>query len=486
MNLNLHRILSLAGTVCLSCTLGLGVLTPMDANAEKAGIDTVHKAAKHIIKKGSRLPYSVLRSDILDAIHPDANFEIRNGGFGSAMTAHPSIGNRFYALTDRGPNGKFNGEYGKGKTFPTPDYTPRIGLFEVTEKGKIKLIKTILLRRPDGTRITGLPNSSDLGGTGETPYLAEGGPVLVDGSKPFKNDKNSPDYNPLRLDDFGLDGEGLVALRDGTFWISDEYGPHMVHFAADGREIGRINAFAGDKRSKIKLPAEFAKRRPNRGMEGLAITPDEKTLVGIMQSTMDLPSKKMRKQTITRIVTVDPASGKVGQYLYRQEKPANSNSEIVALSENTFIVIERDGGFGLKKDGVQKQVYKITLSSGTDLEKVKGNGFTQDDKLGLLLNGKTLEQVCMEGGWEALEKAGVKPVSKSLLVDMYKEVKYPHDKMEGLWVIDENTLGVLNDDDFAMWSAKGGKLHQKFLDKENTLVDGNTLYIVPADLKPVK
>lgn len=70
-------------------------------------------------------------------------------------------------------------------------------------------------------------------------------------------------------------------------------------------------------------------------------------------------------------------------------------------------------------------------------------------------------------------------MSKSLVVDMVAEVGYPHDKMEGLWVIDDQRLGVLNDDDFATWSTDG-QLEQKMLDA-NT-VDGGRLFIIEADL----
>ena len=430
-------------------------------------------------KSGIPLPYEVLRNDIPDAKNPETTIEIRNGGYGSAMTAHPTEPNQFYALTDRGPNADFEGELGKGKTFPTPDYTPRIGLFELTEDSGVKLIKTILLKRPDGTEITGLPNSSDLGGTGETPYGADGKPILRDNTKPYNDDASSPDYNPLALDDYGLDGEGLAALSDGTFWVSDEYGPHMVHFDAEGKEIGRINPFSQDSRVSLTLPAEFANRRPNRGMEGLAVTPDEKTLVGIMQSTMRNPNKDVQKQDVTRIVAVNLESGAVSQYLYKQEKPQNSNSEIAALSATEFLVIERDGAFLAEKPEAMKHVYRIDLSTGTDLEAASGPALAQDEELGLLVDGKTIEQAVLEGGWEALADAGIKPVSKSLVVDMVERVSYPHDKMEGLWVINGHTLGVLNDDDFALWATKGA-LHQKLL--ADGRVDGNTLYIVDANL----
>ncbi|WP_231908910.1 esterase-like activity of phytase family protein [Marinomonas sp. TW1] len=126
-----------------------------------------------------------------------------------------------------------------------------------------------------------------------------------------------------------------MALKDGTFWVSDEYGPHMVHYDANGVEIGRINAFKMDSRNTFNLPAVFQHRRANRGMEGLAITPDEQTLVGIMQSTMRNPDKAAQKGDLTRIVTVNLQTGKTEQYLYRQEKNENSNSEI-ELTPNSW------------------------------------------------------------------------------------------------------------------------------------------------------
>lgn len=446
----------------------------------KSTYKETNKALIDFPKGGVSLPYKVLRKDLTDA-QTNKPFEIRNGGYGSAMAAHPLIGNYFYALTDRGPNASFKTKsFGKGKKFPVPNYTPRIGLFELLDSGKIRQLKTILLRRPDGTLITGLPNSSDLGGTGETPYNAGGSPILLDPNKAFNKRAN-----PLRLDDYGLDPEGLVALRDGSFWVSDEYGPHIVHFDSNGKEIDRINAFVNDKRTSINLGQEFASRRPNRGMEGLAISPDESTLVGIMQSTMYLPNKSVKNSTLTRIVTINLKTKQIGQFLYIQQKPQNSNSEITAINNDEFLVIERDGSFlrgGPKKANpkAQKHIYRINLKDATNLETIKTNNhLRQDLKLGLLIDGKTLEQAFQSGGIKALTSNGIYPVSKSLVADMVSLVQYPHDKMEGLWLINSHKLGVLNDDDFATWSSKG-KLKPKKLDKDT--IDSNRLYIIDTDL----
>ena len=438
---------------------------------------------------GVSLPYSVLRNDLQNGAIPGSTFEIRNGGFGSDLDGHPDNPMQFYALTDRGPNANFTGELGAGKRFPVPDYVPRIGLFEIQASGDIKLVKTILLKDRDGNPISGLPNTAALGGTGEIPYDAAGEVIRVDMSQPY-----DAATNPIKLDDYGLDSEGLVAMSDGTFWVSDEYGPHIVHYSAEGVELHRINAFAADSRNLHTLPAEFGNRWANRGMEGLTITPDETTLVGIMQSSLDNPNKN--RTDLSRIVTVNIETGTVSQYLYKQEKNSNSNSAIKALSATSFLVLERDGAFYNSTPGAMKHVYKIDISNATDLEAVTAVGeLAQDAAIGLTIGGLSLEQVVNSNmvsgntaaGWEVLATNGIVPVNKiALVVDMVSEVAYPHDKMEGLWVLDEHRLAVLNDDDFATWES-GGVLEQKYLDDTRSRIDSNTLYIVDdLDLSPVE
>ncbi len=392
---------------------------------------------------GAGLPYTVLST------LPNGT-EIRNGGFGSSAVAHPQKDNMFYALTDRGPNATYKGKAGKGKKFPVASYSPRIGLFKVNNNGTVTMEKEIILKNPQGTPITGLPNPKGRGTTGEIPYDNDG--------------------KVLSYDNYGLDGEGIVALRNGEFWISDEYGPHMVHYSADGVELERISPVGVDTGTR-KLPAVFKRRRANRGMEGLAITPDEKTLVGIMQSTLYNPSKKkVTNPTVTRIVTFDLATAKTHQYLYRQNSKWLSNSEITAISDKAFLVIERDGKFS-GNGPAQKHIYKITLDGATD---VSGDFYAPD---GMMINGKTLEQCT----WEEIGNTGIIPVKKELVADVVKAIPnhYPHEKMEGIWLINDTTLGILNDDDFAV-SVKDDEVIQKILPGAGT-IDQNTLYIIDLD-----
>ena len=437
--------------------------------------------------QGSPLPYTVLDATHINAAYPERRLEIRGGGYGSDAAAHPTNANQFYALTDRGPNADFDGMAGKGKQFLVPNYTPSIGLFELQADGKIIKVKEIILKDSNGNPISGLPNPKAFGGTNEVPYDINGQPMTVNPNLPF--DAVS---NPIKTDINGLDPEGLAALKDGSFWVSDEYGPHLVHYDANGVEIARINAFANDERNNVMingkpilLPTEFTKRRANRGMEALTITPDQSTLVGIMESSMDNPDKSGRSSSLVRMVTINLVSGQIAQYLYRLDNAQHVTSGIVALSDHEFYLIEHDRKFPLQDETAQKLIYRIDIAQATDIETILNDeSVKQDDTLGLTINSQTLEQLIAadEKNWQMLENINITPVKKTLVVDVLASLEYPHDKLEGLWLRQDGSLGLLNDDDFAMTDTDiinpKSSVEHKYLDKEKTIIDTNRLYIV--------
>lgn len=452
--------------------------------------------------QGTPLPFSVLNNKYNNAAYPDKKLEIRNGGFGSDAAAHPTNPNQFYVLTDRGPNADFNGCAGAGKLFLTPNYTPRIGLFELQANSQIIKIKDILLKDTHGHPITGLPNPKSLGGTNEIPYDVDGQLMVMNPQMPF--DETS---NPIRTDINGLDPEGLAALNDGSFWISDEYGPHLVHYDADGIELARINPFANDERNnlvidgkQLLLPAEFANRRANRGMESLTITPDQTTLVGVIESSLDNPDKVGRDADVTRIITINVVTGHIAQYLYRLDTAKHVNSGIVAINDHEFYIIEHDRKMPLQEVNAQKHIYKIDITQATNIEDVANQvmdnhyNLEQNEALGLMINAQTLEQFLAfdKQNWQVLAELNIKPVRKTLVVDVIGAVDYPHDKLEGLWLRQDGSLGLLNDDDFCITDSAvtdsesldstidklDNLIEQKYLDHDKTIEDANRLYIV--------
>ncbi|WP_033293658.1 esterase-like activity of phytase family protein [Amycolatopsis jejuensis] len=377
--------------------------------------------------------------------------KITGGAFGSALTPVPGSRDEFYGLTDRGPNV----DTPDGKAEPIPSFTPAIGKFRL-KNGKAVLERRIPLRAADGSPYNGQVNTA-----------ADTGEKIVD-----------LDGKPLPASPNGYDSEGLVAERDGTFWVSDEYGPFITHFRADGRAIERLSPFDGS------LPKELKNRVPNKGMEGLALTPDGRTLVGIMQSALQQPdlTKKPGNVTTLRIVTVDLKTHATHEYVYLLDNPDKTStavSEITALSATRFLVDERDGK---PQPGAYKKLYEIDLAKATDIgpaARVPGAPYDAA-KGGLLVGGKSIEAyVGKDTTAEAtddLAKVGVTPVSKKLFLDVGGLVTgldpsggfFGHDKVEGVATTDGGrTVVISNDNDFGVDgvtnSAPPYALHPKLL-----------------------
>jgi 2',3'-cyclic-nucleotide 2'-phosphodiesterase (5'-nucleotidase family) len=380
--------------------------------------------------------------------------DVFNSGYGSSLAKDPAQPDLYYLMTDRGPN--FDTADLSGKVFPIPDYTPRIGVFRRVG-GELRKERDILMQASDGTPLNGLPNPIGAGGTGEIALDLAG--------------------QTLALSPLGVDPEGLALAPDGSFWIADEYGPHILHLDPTGRTIERINPF-GTGVGGRKLPKVFAARRANRGMEGMTMTPDGTKVVGIMQSPLDNPASARSairaNSRVTRILVFDVGSGATQQYVYVQERAGLLNSEIVALSNTDFVVLERDGNFPASTNAatVFKRFYQISLAGATDISD------PQDAASGRMIQvgaaSKTLEQATL---LEVLD-AGVVPVRKQLYLDLIRELStYAHDKPEGFAVLPDGKLEIINDDDFGIDTDGMGGIAPKRLPATGA-IDHNRLVVV--------
>jgi hypothetical protein len=363
---------------------------------------------------------------------------ISGGAFGSSVAMKPGSDDTFYGLTDRGPN--VDGP-NSTKVEPLPSFTPAIGKFTFDDDGQAQLVATIPLKAKDGSPMNGLENT-----------VADAGETITD-------------MNGVTLPKSanGLDSEGLVAASDGTFWVSDEYGPFIVHFDRTGREISRLSPYDGT------LPAELKFREPNKGMEGLTITPDGRTLVGIMQAALTIDGSKQAKSKnipFTRIVTYDLRTHAVHEYAYVLDNPATTGtavSEITAISSTKFIVDERDGKM---EPGAYKKFYEIDLAKATDIgPSAHVANAHYDATYGLQVDGVgALEFLFTDAsqstqGQAILTANHITPVTKKSFLDLGGLVTrldptggfFGHDKVEGIDLFDNGRkLLVANDSDFGI------------------------------------
>lgn len=341
-------------------------------------------------------------------------------GIGSGMTyiGKAADGARvFYAIGDRGPNANApkyeeGGKAQKTKMFPAPDYTPSYGAIRVKD-GKAVLASLIPLRNQGMKEISGRPiPRGTVGSTGETPLddaLAK-----------------------LSFDVDGLDTEGIAIDRENKrhLWICDEYGPFIAKI--DGYNGRIIKKYVPGR----DLPMIAAKRQPNRGFEGIAVTPSNKVLAAI-QSICDVDGNiKKSKATFIRLLLLDPVTGKVKQFAYPHNRDDYKLSrdakigDLHALSDTRFIIIER----GKNADGKTRiPFYVIDIAGATDITGMK----TRD--------GKELETLADRA---AVEGLGVTYVKKTKIFDI-KDHGWKPGKAEGVALLPDNrTLAVASDNDF--------------------------------------
>lgn len=257
----------------------------------------------------------------------------RLGGHGSAI-AYTGVGNRYILVSDRGP------------ADGASEFACRYHAFDIAVRadGKpavsIDLVSTTMLTGEKGEPLTG---------------------SLAGGSRRF-------------------DPEGVRVGPAGTLFVSDEYGPDLAEFAADGRQLRRFvlpSRFRPTRPSAVPLdelpPKNTHGRQPNRGIEGLAITPDGGTLLAALQSPLiqdgGVDKENKRVGLNCRIVTVEVATGTSREFVYPLDEAANGISEIVAVSATTFLVLERDGLLG--KEAKYKKIVLADLSQATDVSAVE-------------------------------------------------------------------------------------------------------------------
>jgi hypothetical protein len=197
-----------------------------------------------------------------------------------------------------------------------------------------------------------------------------------------RSDNFSPTQNSGDVSDARLDTEGIRLSNDGRHvYISDEYGPYIYDF--DRRTGARLRTFQLPAYLFVASPApvgsdEIANntsgRTANKGMEGLAITPDGTTLVGIMQAPLIQDAAEGGSAAnLLRIEMVDIASGKtLHEYAYLLTD-GSGVSEITALNDHEFMVDERDGkGRGNDTNAKVKEIFKIDLANAVDVMNLDG------------------------------------------------------------------------------------------------------------------
>ncbi len=300
------------------------------------------------------------------------------GGIGSGLAW--AGGNTFLALPDRGPNAT---AYSGGTAVDnTTSYISRFQTvtMSLTPNASGSALPFSLTPTLTGTTLLSSPTPLTYGSTAGLPSAIPPG-----------NTANQYFFTG-RSDGFGagvstnpanarLDPEAIRVANDGkSVFVADEYGPYVRQFDRSTGQLMRTFSlpanFAVSNQNAVgalEISGNTVGRVTNKGMEGLAITPDGKTLVGFMQSPLAQDGGDGGRYN--RIITIDIASGATKQFAFdNQVNSKNYNSsEILAINDHQFLVLERDGkGLGDGSSALLKQLRLVDISGGTDVSSVTG------------------------------------------------------------------------------------------------------------------
>jgi hypothetical protein len=213
-----------------------------------------------------------------------------------------------------------------------------------------------------------------------------------------------------------FDVESITRNGDGTYWIGDEFGPYLLHFDRGGKlldaPIPLDGVIAPESAARLGVPATTAS---SKGFEGLAATPDGRYLYGLLEGTVNGDTSGQlrfnefdkRKKTYT---------GK--RYLYQLGDPSLAIGDAIAVDQNRFLVIERDGGQG--STAVIKRIYLA------DKRDRNHDGVMDKTLVADLMNIANPRHL---GGFGAT-------------------FTFPFQTIEDVVILDENTIAVLNDNNF--------------------------------------
>ncbi len=169
-----------------------------------------------------------------------------------------------------------------------------------------------------------------------------------------------------------LDPEGIRYTSAGLVVISDEYGPSIDWFDREGLFRSSVPVPEHFRLSEKLSPPMTRGAFTNRGMEGLSLTPDGRRLVAVMQGPLVQDGRIEKNKCLglsTRWLVHDLQTGKAVEWLYSLDDESTGVSEVLAVDDRRFLVLERDSKAGV--EAKIKRIHLVDSSQATDVSGVR-------------------------------------------------------------------------------------------------------------------
>ena len=365
------------------------------------------------------LTFFVFAKDDLDLVKKIDKYKISSSkelldasyGFspaiGSGITFSKFLDNgdlEFFAISDRGPNYPLKNSDNKIVLF-APSFTPKIVKVVIEQNTSAKVVSFLDIKL-DGKPISGM----NLNQNDQDEELFD---INLNKVKPI----------------FGLDTESIDVLKNGDFVVGDEYYPSINIIDAKSGEIKK-RLVPGDG-----LPEILKNRNFNRGFEALAIAPNGK-IYAILEGVVNINPSVKKTAKLIRLVEIDLDNDSTKMYAYAFDYDQYKTSDkvkigdISAIDNENFLLVEQGPD---QNNNYRNIIYKINISSATDISKIT------------LPSSKDLEFASLDD----LSSLQINFITKKLILNP-RDYGWERDKLEGLSLIDNNTIAISNDTDFAI------------------------------------
>ncbi|MEG5067440.1 esterase-like activity of phytase family protein, partial [Microcoleus sp. B3-A4] len=215
---------------------------------------------------------------------------------------------------------------------------------------------------------------------------------------------------PFAADTSDTEGIGFIG---GNVFVSSE-----GNFSTNTQPfINRFNIAAGNQNLALTIPSPkydvssadtTSGIRNNQAFESLTITPSASFLFTATENALeqDGPASSTTAGTRSRILRYDLSTNTAnGEFLYNTD-PRNGISEMLAVDDNTLLVLERFLDLSTTPPSGDLKLYQISLTGATDIQ----------NNTGLIASGV----------------AGITPVSKTQIADFPNTSGFPVNNFEGM------------------------------------------------------
>jgi len=240
-----------------------------------------------------------------------------------------------------------------------------------------------------------------------------------------------------------LDPESFRRMKDGSFWVGEEFNPALVHFSADGVMLAPPFKLEG-LNSEDNPTGEPANLPRSKGFEGMAASPDGRWLYPMLEGAprdagpgLNIYKFDLEHQQFVNRDANDPS------YRYRLDEGSTAIGDFTMFSPTGGLVLERDSGEGAK--AVVKKIYRV------DFEQLDADGFLRKYPVADLLDISDPDDLDRDGN---------------------TSFSFPFWTVEGLAVVNATTLGIVNDNNYPQGRAR---------DDSGTRPDDNEFILIEVD-----